>query len=117
MVSQRVKMLVPPSPFALVCFKIDGYVTNVSRPTPYASDLVHWVMEWRIGSQSLSHVQVFIFPWTVAHQRPVSKVFSRQEYWIGFPFLTPEGLPNPGRESKALASPALADRFFTISIT
>ena len=88
-----------------------------ASPTPYASDPVHWVMEWRIGAQSLSHVQVFTFPWTVAHQPPVSKVFSRQEYWIGLPFLTPEGLPNPGRESKALASPALADRFFTINIT
>ena len=36
--------------------------------------------------------------------------FSRQEYWSGLPFPSPEDLPNPGTES---ASPALADGFFT----
>ena len=25
-------------------------------------------------------------PWTVAHQAPLSKEFSRQEYWSGWPF-------------------------------
>ena len=36
--------------------------------------------------------------------------FSRQEYWSGLPFPSPEDLPNPGIES---TSPALADGFFT----
>ena len=36
--------------------------------------------------------------------------FSRQEYWSGLPFLTPEALRNPGFEP---ASPALARRFFS----
>ena len=27
-------------------------------------------------------------PWTVAHQAPLSKGFSRQEYWSGLPFLS-----------------------------
>ena len=35
-------------------------------------------------------------PWTVAHQAPLSMGFSRQEYWGGLPFPSPEGLPNPG---------------------
>ena len=35
----------------------------------------------------LSHVQLFVTPWTVAHQAPLSMVFSRQEYWTGLPFL------------------------------
>ena len=39
--------------------------------------------------------------------------FSRQEYWSGFPFPSPEDLPDPGIEPESLASPALADRFFT----
>ena len=39
--------------------------------------------------------------------------FSRQEYWNGLPFPTPEDLPNPGIEPLSLASPALAGRFFT----
>ena len=36
--------------------------------------------------------------------------FFRQEYWSGFPFPTPEDLPNSEME---LTSPALAGRFFT----
>ena len=39
--------------------------------------------------------------------------FSRQEYCSGLPFPTPGDLPDPGIEPASLASPALADRFFT----
>ena len=35
------------------------------------------------GWKSLSHVQLFAIPWTVAHQAPLSMEFSRQEYWSG----------------------------------
>ena len=35
---------------------------------------------------SLSHVQFFVTPLTVAHQAPLSVEFSRQEYWGGLPF-------------------------------
>ena len=52
-------------------------------------------------------------PWTVAHQVPLSMEFSRQEYWSGLPFPSPEDLPNPGIEPMLLMSPALAGRFFT----
>ena len=31
--------------------------------------------------------------WTVAYQVPLSMQFSRQEYWSGFPFPTPQDLP------------------------
>ena len=34
-------------------------------------------------------------PWTVAHQAPLSMVFSRQEYWSGLPYPPPGDLPNP----------------------
>ena len=33
----------------------------------------------------LSHVRLFATPWTVAYQAPLSKEFSRQEYWSGLP--------------------------------
>ena len=39
--------------------------------------------------------------------------FSRQEYWRGLPFPTPGNLADPGLGPTALASPALAGRFFT----
>ena len=46
--------------------------------------------------QSLSCVQLFETPWTVAHQAPLSMEFSRHEYWSGLPFLPPGYLPDPG---------------------
>ena len=46
----------------------------------------------------LSHVQLFVTPWTVAHQALQSMEFSRQEYWSGLPLPTPGDLPNPGIE-------------------
>ena len=61
-----------------------------------------------------SCVQLFVTPWTVACQIPLSMGLSRQEYWNGsvdlgrFPF--PGDLPDPGTEPK---SPELAGRFFT----
>ena len=58
----------------------------------------------------LSHVQLFVTAWTVAHQPSLSMGFSRQEYWSGLPFPPPGDLPDPGIKP---ASPALAGAFFT----
>ena len=57
-----------------------------------------------------SCVQLFVIPWTVTFQAPLSMGFPRQEYWSGLPFPSPGHLPDPGIK---LASPALADKFFT----
>ena len=62
-----------------------------------------------------NHVQLFVTPWTVACQAPLSMGFSRQEYWSGLPFPPPEDLPDPGTELVCLISPALAGQFFTTS--
>ena len=48
--------------------------------------------------KSLSRVQLFVTPWTVAYQDPPSIGFFRQEFWGGLPFPSPEDLPNPGTE-------------------
>ena len=42
-----------------------------------------------------SRVQLFVTPWTVAPQAPLSMGFSRQEYWSGLPFPPPGDLPHP----------------------
>ena len=47
-------------------------------------------------AQSLSHVCLFVTPWTVACQSPLSLEFSRQEYWSGLSFPFRGDLPNPG---------------------
>ena len=62
-----------------------------------------------------SRVRLFVNPWTVADQAPLSMGFSRQEYGSGLPFLTPGDLPHPGIEPRSLSSHALAGRFFTTS--
>ena len=38
-------------------------------------------------------------------QAPLSMEFSRQEYWRGLPFPSPEDIPNPGFEPGSLALP------------
>ena len=48
--------------------------------------------------KSLSRVQLFATPWTVAYQAPPCMGFSRQEYWSGLPFPSPGDLPDPGIE-------------------
>ena len=54
------------------------------------------VFQISIKVKSLSCV-CFVTPWTVAYQAPLSMGFSRQEYWSGVPFPSPD-LPNPGIE-------------------
>ena len=56
-------------------------------------------------AQSLSCVQLFVIPGTVAHQAPLSVGFSRQEHWSALPFPSSGDLPDPGIKP---ASPAPA---------
>ena len=50
---------------------------------------------------SLSRVRLFVTPWTVAHQMPLSIEFFRQEYWSGLPCPPPGDLPNPEIEPRS----------------
>ena len=61
----------------------------------------------------LSHIQLFVTPWTVAHQALLSMEFSRQEYWNGLPFSSPQDLLDPGIKLASLGFLAWAGRFFT----
>ena len=61
--------------------------------------------------------RLFPIPWTVACQAPLSMGFSRQEYWSGLPHPSPGDLSDPGTKCMPLASPALADGFFTTGAT
>ena len=58
----------------------------------------------------LSCVWLFVTPWTIARQAPLSMGFSRQKYWSGLPFPSPGDLPDPGIKH---ASPPLIGGFFT----
>ena len=72
-----------------------------------------WV-KWN-EMKSLSHVRLFVTPWTVAYQAPPSMGFSRQECWSGLPFPSPGDLPDPGIEPGSPASPALQADSFPLS--
>ena len=61
----------------------------------------------------LSRVWLFVTPWTIALQAPLSMGFSRQEYWSGLPFPNLGDLPHPGIQPVSLVSSALAGMFFT----
>ena len=61
----------------------------------------------------VSRVHVFVTPWTVTHQAPLSMGFSRQKHWSGLPFHPLGDPPHPGTETTSLMSLALAGGFFT----
>ena len=56
------------------------------------------MFEIEIEVNSLSRVQLFATPWTVAYKAPLSVEFSRHECWSGWPFPSPGDLPDPGIE-------------------
>ena len=58
-------------------------------------------LKMKVKKKSLSRVQLFVTPWTIAYQVPPSMGFSRQEYWSGLPFPSPGDLPNPGIEPRS----------------
>ena len=60
------------------------------------------------------HVQIFVTPWSVAYQVPLSMGFSS---WNGLPFPSAGDLPDSGIKLESLMSPALAGGFFTTSTT
>ena len=79
---------------------------------PFSRDIPNPVIEPRsptLKVKSLSHVRLFVTPWTVAYQDPPSIDFSRQEYWSGWPFPSPtlqaDFLPSepPGKPAKESA--------------
>ena len=57
----------------------------------------HPLVKWH------SRVRLLVTPWTVAYHAPPSMGFSRQEYWNGVPFPSPEDLSDPGIEPGSLA--------------
>ena len=58
-----------------------GVTKKVMLITEWASASVRKAL----GESACSCVSLFVTPWTVAHQAPLSMGFSRQEYWSGLP--------------------------------
>ena len=64
-----------------------------------------------------SRVRLFVTPWTVACQAPLSVGVSRQESWSGLPCPPPGDLPALRIKLTPLTFPALTGGFFTPSAT
>ena len=84
---------------------LEGMMLKLKLPSTLATsceELTHWkrLWWWEVKVKSPSRVQLFVTLWTIAHQAPLSMVFSEQEYWSGLPFPSPEDLPDPGIESR-----------------
>ena len=70
------------------------------------------INELGMSAQSLQ-VCLFVTPWTIAHQAPLSMRFSRQEYWSGLPCPPPRIFLTQGSNLRLFFPPALAGGFFT----
>ena len=71
--------------------------------TQNSLSLGRWLFHHSVAlCESLSRVRLFVTPWTTARQAPLSRGFSRLEYWGGLPFPSP-GVSGPGTEPGSLA--------------
>ena len=61
----------------------------------FMGDFIAFSTQFLMCAWSLSHIRLFVTPWTVARQAPLCIGFSRQEYWRGLPFASPGNLPDP----------------------
>ena len=89
--------MVPCSPWSLR--EIEIFLKFQESQVLYFKSAIYviWIniiCAW-VKVKSLSHVQLFSTPWTVAYQAPPSMGFSKQECWSGLPFPSPGNLPNP----------------------
>ena len=60
----------------------------------------------------LSRVQLFVTPWTVARQAPLSMGFSRQDYWSGVAMPSSRGSAPPRDGACIFCSASTAGGFF-----
>ena len=75
-----------------LCNPIDGSPPGSHVPGILQAKTLEWVAisfsnawKWKVKVKWLSHVLLFVTPWTAAYQVPWSMGFSRQEYWSRLP--------------------------------
>ena len=94
----------------ITSWQIDGetvrYFISVGSKITEDGDCNHEIKRHSMEKEVAAHSSTLAWkiPWTVTYNAPPSMQFSRQEYWSGLPFPSPEDLPNPVMEPE---SPAL----------
>ena len=82
------------SVLSIVLISIHGVAKSRTRLSDWTE--LNWNFMCVCVCYSLSHVWLFVTPWIVAHQTPLSMGFSRQEYRSVLPFPSPGDLSYPG---------------------
>ena len=79
-----------------LCDPIDGSPSGSAVSGILQARTLEWVSTsfsnaWKrkMKVKLLSHVQLFVTPWTAAYQAPLSMRFSTQRYWSGLPLPSP----------------------------
>ena len=80
-----------------LCDPIDGSPPGSTVPGILQARTLEWVAisfsnawKWKVKVKLLSRVRFLATPWTAAYQAPLSMGFSRQEYWSGLPWPSPD---------------------------
>ena len=97
-----------------LCWPRMSFSIKVSKPNFLICVMKRWYLLWPyykvtwrwnnaiiyssaleiVSAHVLSCIWLFVNPWTVARQAPLSMGFSRQEYWSGLPFPSSGDLPH-----------------------
>ena len=88
------------------------YADDTTLMAESEEELKSLLMKVKVKVKSLSHVQLFATPWTVACQAPLSMGFSRQEYWSKLPCPPPGDLLHPETEPESDVSCLRRQVFF-----
>ena len=100
-----------------------GYLSKENKNTNLKDTCIHMFIaalfpiatiwegtQWK--SKLFSHVQLFMTPWTVACQAPLSMEFCRPEYWRGKPFPSPAESSQTRDQTHVSYISCTASRFF-----
>ena len=71
-------------------------ISKVKRPPSEREKIIASEAIDKYFKFSCSVVSDPVTPWAIGYQAPLFTGFSRQEYWSGLPFPSPEDLPDPG---------------------
>ena len=87
-----------------LCDPIDSSPSGSTVPGILQARTLEWVAisfsnawKWKEKVKSLSCAQLLAIPWTAAYQASPFMGFSRQEYWSGVPFPSPENGDKRGK--------------------
>ena len=97
-----------------LCSTMNGSPPGSPVPGILQARIPEWVAislssawKWKVKVKSLSHVRLFVTPWTAAFQAPPSMGLPRQEQWSGVPLPSPPDCEEPAKVIQPSASQPL----------